>query len=204
MATFYVGSRPVLRGRSTANMRHTTKNKLGTYSYWANFSSDQVLTGFPDTAVTPGAGARPGNRFLSQVFNGTTLYVHPLANPTEDGYGYRFKPLQYKGLAGAGVFTSGYGHVDRVTSTSRYSNWVFDGLPSAEAIPNATLGHGARTDKTGAPSSFGTFIPDEFKGLSVAAVFTAGYGQAIPADADSDYGRNKVKEYRGVPSAKAL
>jgi len=50
-------------------------------------------------------------------------------------------------------------------------------------------------------ASFGLFRPDELNGVPSAAVFTSGYGQANTV---SDYGRYKVQEYKGVPSAKAL
>lgn len=202
MATFYVGSRPILRGRSTANMKNPYKgNKVGTYSYWINYSTDNILAGAPDNNNVPGTGARPGNRFLSQVFNGTALYVHPLANPIEDGYGLRFKPNEYKGLSGAAAFSSGYGHADRNLYYGNYNNFVYDGVPCCEALANSSLGHGVRTDKTGAPSSFGTFYPDTFKGADSTTVFPSGYGQANTANS---YGRYKVNEYKGLTSTKAL
>lgn len=203
MATFYVGPRPVLKGRSTADMVNPYKGTAGTYSFYPLFAKG-LLDGAPDNHHVPGTGERPGNRFLSQIFNGTTLYIHPLSGTFPDGTatydGARFKPKEYKGLTGAAAFPSGYGHADRVTDYSLYSNYFFDGVTSAEIFA-AGFGHAARTEAQGAPASFGVFRPSEAQGVSSAKVFTDGYGQA---NVTGDYGREKVKEWYGVPSAKAL
>jgi hypothetical protein len=209
MATFYVGPRPVLKGRTTAGMVNpytsmTGKAKgTGTYSYYPLYSTSHVLDGAPDNHNIPGTGNRPGNRFLSQVFNGTTLYVHPLSGLFQNGAGYagaRFKPLQFKGLAGASAFPSGFGHEPyRVTTYSFYSNYIFDGVASANIFSNT--GHAQRTEAGGAPSSFGFFQPTEFHGVASVKVFPTTFGQA---NTTGDYGRKKIKEFNGVASAKAL
>lgn len=208
MATFYVGPRPVLKGRSSADMVNpytsmTGKAKgTGTYSYYPLYSTSHVLDGAPDRHVAPGTGEFPGNRFLSQIFNGSTLYVHPLSGTFADGTatydGARFRPKEFKGLAGAAAFPAGFGHADRVSDYS-YNNYIFDGVTSANVF--ASTGHGPRTEAQGAPSSFGVFRPNEVQGVTSAAVFTNGYGQA---NVTSEYGREKVQEWYGVPSAKAL
>lgn len=212
MATFYVGPRPVLKGRSSAEMVNpyttlTGKSKgSGTYSFYPLYSTSHVLDGAPDNHFAPGTGQFPGNRFLSQIFNGTSLYVHPLAGTFADGVGYdgaRFKPNEFKGLTGASAFPADFGHAhNRGNAYEFYDNWLFDGVPSADVMSN--LGHGQRTDTTGAPNSFGYFVPTEFQGVTSVQVFTSGYGQAIPAGYNNEYGRNRVKEFRGVPSAQAL
>lgn len=210
MATFYIGPRPVLKGRSSAEMVNpyttmTGKAKgTGTYSFYPLYSTSHVLDGAPDNHFAPGTGQFPGNRFLSQLFNGTTLYVHPLSGTFADGAGYdgaRFKPLEFKGLSGAAAFPVGFGHADRISDYS-YNNYVFDGVTSANIMANT--GHAQRTEAQGAPSSFGYFVPAEFNGVTSATVFTVGYGQAYPTGYDNEYGKNRVKEYRGVPSARAL
>lgn len=208
MATFYVGPRPVLKGRSTAEMVNpytsmTGKAKgSGTYSHYPLYSTSHVLDGAPDTHHVPGTGYHPGNVLLSQLFNGTTLYVHPLSGAFPDGSatyeGARFRPLEYKGLAGAAAFPSGYGHPNRISDYS-YNNYIFDGVNSADVFANT--GHGPRTEAQGAPASFGVFRPEEYNGLESTKVFTAGYGQA---NVTGDYGREKIQEWYGVPSAKAL
>jgi hypothetical protein len=211
MATFYVGPRPVLKGQNTAAMVNpyttmTGKAKgAGTYSYYPLYSTSHILDGAPDNDHTPGTGYHPGNVLLSQIFNGTSLYIHPLAGTFPDGTatydGARFRPMEYKGLAGSAAFPSGFGHADR-TSDYSYNNYIFDGVSSANVFANT--GHAPRTDAQGAPASFGSFRPDEYNGLSVAKVFTSGYGQALPTDYDNEYGKNKIQEWRGVPSSQAL
>lgn len=204
MATFYVGPRPVLKGQNTKDMVNPYKGTAGTYSYYPLYSTSHVLDGAPDNHFAPGTGQFPGNRFLSQLFNGTTLYVHPLSGSFPDGSatydGARFRPKEFKGLSGAAAFPSGFGHADRVTSYSLYSNYIFDGVAAAEIFASG-YGHGPRTEAQGAPSSYGVFRPTEEQGVPSAKVFTAGYGQA---NVTGDYGREKVQEWYGVPSAKAL
>jgi len=210
MATFYVGPRPVLKGRTTAGMVNpytsmTGKAKgTGTYSYYPLYSTSHVLDGSPDNHFAPGTGEFPGNRFLSQVFNGTTLYVHPLSGTFPNGSGTydgaRFKPLEYKGITGAKAFPSDFGHASRIDREySLYNNYIFDGVTSANIF--ASTGHAQRTEANGAPSSFGFFQPAEFHGVTSTKVFASGYGQA---NTTGDYGREKVQEWYGVPSAKAL
>lgn len=211
MATFYVGPRPVLRGQSTANMVNpyysmTGKAKgTGTYSYYPLYSTSQLLTGAPDNDHTPGTGRHPGNVLLSQLFNGTTLYVSttPLAGTFPDGKatydGARYRPFEYRGLSTAKALDGGHA-VDRVNAYALYSNYFFDGVTSANAFASG-YGHGPRTEGQGAPASFGLFRPDEYQGVASTVVFTANYGQA---NVTSAYGRNKNQEWKGVASAKAL
>jgi hypothetical protein len=208
MATFYVGPRPVLKGRSSADMVNpytTMSGKVrgtGTYSFYPLYSTSHVLDGAPDNHFAPGTGQFPGNRFLSQLFNGSTLYVHPLSGVFPNGKatydGARFRPLEFKGLTGAAAFPAGFGHADRASDYS-YNNYIFDGVTSSNVFANT--GHGPRTEAQGAPSSFGVFRPEEPQGVTSAKVFTDGYG--LP-NTTTDYGREKVQEWYGVPSAKAL
>lgn len=203
MATFYVGPRPVLRGRNANDMVNPFKGVAGTYSFYPLFAKG-VLDGAPDNHYVPGTGEHPGNRFLSQLFNGSTLYVHPLSGVFPDGKatydGARFRPKEYKGLTGAKAFPANYGHGQRTTDYSLYSNYIFDGVASANVFASG-YGHGARTEAAGAPASFGVFRPSERQGVDSAKVFPAGYGQA---NVTGEYGREKVQEWYGVPSAKAL
>jgi len=205
MATFYDGPRPVLKGRNTTEMVNPYKGTAGTYSFYPLFSTSHVLDGAPDNHHVPGTGNHPGSVLLSQLFNGTSLYVHPLSGTFPDGTatydGARYRPLEFKGLASASAFASGYGHeVDRASDYALYSNYKFDGVTSAEVFASG-YGHAPRTDAQGAPSTFGLFKPDEYNGVASAVVFTSGYGQA---NTTGDYGREKVNEWSGVPSAKAL
>lgn len=196
MATYYVGPRPVLKGRTTADMIGP-KGVVGTYSYYPLKGGSHVLDGAPDNDHVPGTGNHPGNVLLSQLFNGSTLYAGttPLAGTFPNGTttfgGMRFRPSEYKGLIAARALDGG--HVKRTTDYSLYSNYIFDGVTSAEVFAN--LGHAERT------TEYSTYNNYFFDGVASAEVMPAGYGQANTA---SEYGRNKVGEYKGVPSAKAL
>lgn len=174
----------------------------GTYSYYPLYSTSHVLDGAPDNHHTPGAGYFPGDVFLSQLFNGSTLYVHPLSGTFPNGSatydGARFRPMEFKGLTGAKAFPSSFGHVER-ENEYKHRQYIFAGVTSSVVFANT--GHAARTEAQGAPASFGYFRPEEEHGVASAKVFTSGYGQAYAA---SDYGRQKVQEWKGIPSAKAL
>ena len=208
MSTFYVGPRPVLRGQNTNDMVNpyttiTGKAKgKGTYSYYPLYNTSHLLDGAPDREHVPGTGYFPGDVFMSQIFRGTSFYIHPLSGTFRDGYGFgRFNPDSFKGLSGAKAFPSTFGHVLRYNEY-RYNNNIFDGVPSTDIFKDT--GHAPRTDAQGAPSSFGLFRPDEPHFVTSGAVFTATYGQPIPTDYNHNYGKNRVQERRGIPSAKAL
>jgi hypothetical protein len=211
MATFYVGPRPVLKGQNTNEMVNpytslSGKAKgTGTYSYYPLYSTSELLNGAPDNHHVPGTGYFPGDVFLSQIFNGSTLYIHPLSGTFPDGTatydGARFRPMEFKGLTGAKAFPSTFGHEER-ENDYKLRQYTFKGVASASAFANT--GHAQRTDAQGAPASFGLFIPDDYQGVVSAEVFPAAFGQAIPTGYDNAYGKNKVQEWRGVASAKAL
>ena len=210
MATFYVGPRPVLRGRSTSDMVNpyiTMSGRVrgtGVYSNYSLYSSSQILSGAPDNNHVPGTGRHPGNVLLSQLFTGSTLYVGttPLGGVFPDGTatydGARFRPYTFRGIDGAKALDGG--HVKRNLYYGLYSNYKFDGVASAEAMPSG-YGHTSRTEAEGAPASFGRFRPNDVHGVASSTIFTSGYGQQ---NTTSEYGRNKVKEHKGVTSSKAL
>jgi len=187
-----VGPRPVLKGRTTAGMVGP-KGVVGTYSYYPNYSTSSVLDGAPDNHHVPGSGRYPGNLFLSQIFTGSELYIHPLSGTFQNGIGQRFSPGLNRSVDSSKAFTVGFGHAKRVTDYSVYSNYIFDGVASADATANA--GHAKRT------TAYSLYNNDIFDGVASAVVMPSGYGQA---NTTSEYGRNKVGEYNGVASAKAL
>lgn len=208
MATFYVGPRPVLRGQNTNEMVNpffsmTEKAKgKGTYSYYPLYGTSQILDGAPDRNHVPGTGYFPGNVFLSQLLNGTNLYIHPLAGTFRNGYGFgRFNPDTFKGLSAAKAFPSDFGHALSYNEY-RYNNNLFDGVPSTNVFANT--GHAPRTDAQGAPASFGLFRPDEPHYVPSGKAIADGYGSGVPAEYNNEYGKNRVQEWRGIPSAKAL
>lgn len=208
MTTFYVGPRPVLRGVNSNDMVNpyttmTGKAKgKGTYSYYPLYNTSHLLTGAPDNHHVPGTGYFPGDVFMSQLFTGSTLYIHPLSGTFADGTatydGVRFRPMEYKGLSAVRAFPSAFGHAER-ENEYKIRQYAFKGIDAARAL-NAP-GHGPRTEAEGAPSTFGVFRPEEVHGVASATVFTSGYGQANTA---GEYGRYKVQEWKGVASTKAL
>ena len=208
MATSYVGPRPILKGQNTNQMvnPYTTMSGkakgTGTYSHYPLYSTSHILDGAPDNHHVPGTGYFPGDVFMSQIFNGSTLYIHPLAGTFPDGTatydGARFRPMEFKGLVGAKAFPTSFGHVER-ENEYKLRQYTFKGVTSAEAF--ASTGHGRRTEAQGAPASFGYFIPEEHKGVASSVVFASEFGQSNEV---GDYGRKKVQEWKGVASAKAL
>ena len=58
MATYYVGPRPVIKGRDTVNMVNPYKGTAGTYSYYPLFATSHALDGAPDNNHVPGTGYR--------------------------------------------------------------------------------------------------------------------------------------------------
>lgn len=199
MATFYVGPRPVLKGRNVNDMVNVFKGTAGTYSFYPDFGSG-VLDGAPDRNHVPGTGYFPGDVLMSQLFNGTVFYIHPLSGDFADGYGFgRFNPTLFKGLSGAKVFPTNFGHEER-ENEYKVRQYRFRGVASAE--PFKDLGHAyGRTEQDGAPASFGFFQPELFQGTDSSKVFATGYGQEY---ATTDYGQQRIQEWAGVPSAKAL
>jgi hypothetical protein len=120
------------------------------------------------------------------------------ADGTATYEGARYRPLEYRGIAGARALNGG--HAKRSLYYGSYSNFIFDGVAAAEVMP-AGYGHGPRTEAQGAAASFGLFRPNDVQGVASAKIFTANYGQANDT---TIYGRAHPKEYKGVPSAKAL
>lgn len=201
MATAYVGPRPILAGRNTNNWVHFWKNKVGVYSnYSLQGTSPKVLSGAPDnerTLGTDGKVRKPG--YLELIYTGKQP-LSPMDNPGSGTRlaGARFRPLEYKGSNGVSAFPSGYGH----STASRfyfegYNNWVFDGVPGSEAIPSSTVGHPHRTTMTYGAA----FDPYSFRGTAGSLAMPGTIGQA---NTSSVYGRQKVNEWKGSPSQKAL
>lgn len=202
MATFYVGPRPVLRGRNVNNFIHSTKNKVGTYSYWElQDQGAKLLAGAPDNEYT--LGTRKHARILEYIYAGKP-HVAPMARQGGNSSGSarqsgaRYRPLEFKGLTASAALGSA-GHAIRSLYYSQYNNYEFDGVASADVMANA--GHVRRFTTTYG----GAFNPYVYNGAPSSLAMSGTVGQALPATAmTSNYGHNKVNEWRGVPSSKAL
>lgn len=206
MAVFYTGYRPILRGQNDSDWVNTYTGRRGTYSNWSLMSSAHVLDGAPNTNHTPGTGYSPHGLQLTRRFLGYDAETARVKNAGSGARltGMRYRPKEYKGLDGAEVFQSNFGHVVRVTAYSQHSNWIYYGLAIDDPLLNP--GHPVRNyGDPGVPATFGVFRPSEPHGVAAAQVFVSTYGQAVPATASTNpYGHNRVREWRGVTSAKAL
>jgi hypothetical protein len=198
MATFYQGYRSVLRGRDADNFVHTYKGTVGVYSNYSLMdTAPKMLAGFPDNEHV--LGGLKHARILEYIFAGKQ-HIAPLNRPGNGARltDARYNPLLTRGLAGARVFKSGYGHVDRDMPYSNYSNFIYDGLPSREVLK--TPGHVRRF--TSIYGYAGAFDPFVNKGTGRKPMLNP--GTALPTGYDYAYGKNKINEWRGTPSNRAL
>ena len=207
MALFYQGKRPVLKGRKNSDSKNPYKgNVVGTYSNWSIYNSSHVLDGAPNSHVDPGTGDYPGDYALSRYFLGTDTKSAIVELRAVGGgvriEGMRYRPLENKAAGNNKVFKSVYGHAGLTPATRVYS---FDDYIQGTYRPTLiTGGHAVRyVDASGTANSFGSFGPWTYKGVTTAALSET--HQSYPTDPNGgDYGRNKINEWRGVTSTKAL
>lgn len=205
MATFYQGTRPVLKGRNSNDNYNPYKKKVGVYSNWSIYNTSHVLDGAPDHDHVPGTGYFPHGITLSRKFLGldTLSPMDGAGGGARLSYG-RFRPLEFKGLPGALAFGPGFGHTERhnLYTYSHYSNAIFDGVPSADVMAHS--GHIRRyINGTGTASSFGAFDPYVYKGTTPQALASAGRVEP-EAGTEGVYGHEHVLVWTGVPSGRAL
>ncbi len=201
MAVFYLGPRPVLRGRSSTGNVHPWKGTEEVYSNYSIYNSSQILDGAPNNDHTPGTGRHPHDLKMSRIFRGLENREQPLDAPGGGARieGMRYRPLENKAAGNNKVFKSGFGHVDRVTSYSLVPPYSH----SYKFQPLDVVGHAARDiDADGTANSFGRFGPHVNKGVTDEPLDRD--GQTVPEGYDNEYGRNRVLEWQGIPSARAL
>lgn len=207
MAVFYTGPRPVTKGRNSSDSVHTWKGVSGTYSNWSLFNTSHVLDGAPNNDVRPGAGSFPHGLMLSRYFEGldSLSAIREMATPGHTD-NLRFRPLENKAAGNALAFKSGYGHVDRVTSYSLIDQYDDTYRITHLDAPGHTERSWGSADSapTGTAATFGKFDIYVYKGVTDHGMLASTRGTTIPTDAQSDYGRNKINEWRGVTSSKAL
>ena len=213
MSTFYVGARPVLRGRDSdeysnpfvANtLSGTAKPAVGKYSNYFLYGPG-LLGGAPDNDHTIGTGYHPHGLQFSRWYRGldTKFPMDGAGDGARLTY-HRTKMHEYKGLTASGALaTASLGHLPNrgLYNFEHYDNFTFDGVTSAEQLSDP--GHLRRAvDAAGTANSFGSFDPHVYKGIT--SVPLSGATQTVPTDYDHEYGKNRVNEWRGVPSSKAL
>jgi hypothetical protein len=199
MATFYVGKRPVLRGRNSNEFVNGFKGVEGTYSNYSLWGPG-LLTGAPDNDHTPGTGYAPHGLTLTRRYRGldtkNTLDAPGLGTRLDD---HRFRPLENKAAGNNLVFKSGYGHeANRDVDYANWSNLEYGGLTASRTLVN--VGHARRAEgATGTANSFGAFDGFIYKGVTARPLDDSGQD----AD-DREYGSERVNEWFGVPSSQAL
>jgi hypothetical protein len=203
MATFYQGTRPVLKGRTTADETNTFTGEAGVYSNWSIMNPSHVLDGAPDTAHTPGTGYHPHGLQMTRMFRGldTQSQVWEMATPGAGVRleGFRYHPLENKAAGNNLAFRSGFGHADRVTDYSLLDQ--FDDTDRQRRLDDP--GHAIRyVDAAGTANSFGYFNHYIYKGITTPPLQDT--SQAVPDGYDNEYGHNRVMEWQGVTSAQAL
>lgn len=202
----YEGYRPILPGQDTNSWKHNVTGEEGVYSNWSLQSSEHLLDGAPLNDHVPGTGRHPHGLLHSQMYEGTHRYAPmELARYNHGGQNapyLRHARLEFHGVEGANVFPVGFGHDGtRELSTSRWSNFKFRGVPSAEMT---VTGHAIRyAGDPGVPSGFGRDRPFEYQGVGDDKLEDAGLALA-DKPSGPEYAFQKVQEWHGVPSAKAL
>lgn len=202
MALFYVGPRKVLKGRSSADMVHPYKKTSGTYSFYPLYSTSHVFDGAPNINYVPGSGNHPHDLRLSRDYIGYKNGLQPLKGAGSGTRidGMRFGPYLNRSVTGSLEFNASFGHQIRTTDYSY--NRRYEHIYKFQRLSGA--GHVVRYTSTGgAADSFGAFGPNINKGTG-KKVFASTFGQAVPAGYDNQYGHNRVNEWRGTTSSKAL
>jgi hypothetical protein len=206
MAIFYTGYRPVTKGRNTNDSEHPLKG-VGEYSNYHIWNTSHVLDGAPNNDHTPGTGYHPGDYYLSSIMMGAFNNPHiPLADPGNGPaltwYERYSSLLGKRGQDGQNAFGGrDFGH-----EPGRITDYSFSRIRDLEdrVEPLSDAGHELRgRGDEGAAHTFGRFAPYINKGVTPSLPTV---GQYLPDDGvyDNDYGHNKPKEWRGVPSSRAL
>lgn len=203
MATFYQGTRPVLKGRTTANEIHDFTGRAAVYSNWSLMNSDHPLDGAPDSDHTPGTGYHPHGLMLTRYYRGLISggANESMSDPGSGVRleGFRYRPLENKAAGNNLAFKASYGHIPRETD---YSQWdAYDDSERQRRLDDPghiVRAHGA----AGTANSFGYFDHFIYKGVTTPPLEDT--SQTVPTDYDNEYGHNRVMEWQGVTSAKAL
>lgn len=206
----YTGSRPILPGRTTRQINPVTGAvEKSEYSNFELESDISALDGAPNKNHVPGEGYFPSDIAMERRFDGSDPAgpMDPMDDagegPRQDPNYFHTNPDLFNGVPSADV-TDNAGHLLRSTDYSVYSNYIFDGVPSAETL-EVNVGHVERDqDDPGVPTGGGATDPFEFQGVAASKVM-ANPGRVEPAaETPGVYGHEHVMEYRGVPSARVL
>lgn len=204
MALYYSGYRPIFKGDNEKRWINTYTGRVGVYSNWSMMSDVDPWDG-KFANHTMGTGYSPHGVFLSRKYLGLVVDTPPMPSSSVGAgarlTGFRFTPTLNRSVPGGMAFVSSFGHAaKRGVPYQFFDNYTFHGVTSAQTIISA--GHSARyPGTTGAPATFGAFAPWVWKGAASTQAMPSTLGQAGTA---SVLGHNKVNEWKGVTSAKAL
>lgn len=210
MAVFYTGYRNVTKGRNSNDNVNPWNGRSENYSNYSIFNTSHVLEGMPNEDHVPGTGRHPHGLKLSRIYRGLEDRTQPLDDPGMGPRqeGARYRPLENKAAGNNLVFKAGYGHdIDTPVRENgdiySYSNYKHDGI--TQPYLSGDYGHTVRAiDTDGTANTFGRFNPNLTSDRHVGPQPMEDPGDTLPEGYDNEYGHNKVLEWRGVTSAKAL
>lgn len=200
MATVYRGYRNIIKGRNSNDAVHPTKG-VGEYSNWDLLNTSHALDGAPDRHYAPGTGDYPNDYALTYEWRG----LHKISPLKDPGLGPELTwadhhPFEYKGLESTQALKNPGHAYGRENDNANWTNFFFVGVPSAEPLATDDIGHAVRAESVW--NSFGSFGPNVHKGVGDQVM--ADPGKAVPTEYDYELGFNKINEWQGVPSSKAL
>lgn len=207
MSMYYTGKRPVLKGRSGTNI-NTFTGRVGVYSNWELMDPDHALDGAPRLNYTPGTGDSPHDLQMTRRFRGlddTSVWKLRAVGSGTRLDGFRYRPLENKAAGNNLVFKSAYGHAVLTPQQRQESDYAeidpYDDTYRQRRLDDP--GHIIRDiDAAGTANSFGYFNIYIYKGITEQPLEDT--SQTVPEGHDNAYGHNRVNEWFGVTSAKAL
>jgi len=206
MPIVYSGNTPIIKGRSTSDFVHPYKG-LGTYSNWSIFAGNGPLADMPEKEDhVPGTGRHPHGLQLSQQFMGLDNEMHPMADPgsgPELTWHTSYKDaFALKGKDGQDIFPRDFGHEKRDSSYALKDPWTFRGVAAA---PLEDVGHEQRLFNVGTANWVGATHPYDYGSKSVSGTPLEDPGAPIDDKPSGlDHAFQRVNEWKGVPSARAL
>lgn len=204
----YTGKRPILPPKSPVQVNPVTGAvEQSEYSNFEWESTGQALAGAPLANHVPGEGRFPHDVTMERRFQGLDTQNElddPGEGPRQDPNYFHTIPSLFKGVPAAAV-EGNPGHLPRVTDYSEYSNFTFDGVPSAMTLEDPALGHPQRSyGDPGVAAGFGATHPDVFDGVPSAKEMQNPGRPEPAAETPGVYGHEHVQEWNGVPSARVL
>lgn len=210
MAVFYQGYRNVTKGRNANDNVNPYTGKVEKYSNWSIFNTSHILDGAPNQNHVIGTGRHPHGLKLSRLFKGLENAEQPIKNVGGGAriVGMRYHPLENKAAGNALVFKTDYGHLPGTPVKGQtlygHMDWIYDGVTKKSL--SGLFGHIQREiDAAGTAKTFGTFQINNPAFYKVGETALDDPGSTVVYDqTDNTLAHQKVLEWKGVPSARAL